>query len=146
MRLDVSNRREFDATAEAVQALDQTLPEHINDDAEKTIGPAWAKELDARAKTQQEQRLLADTADITVSEQCIRLESANKGRALSGGLTPGRGWAPVERGSRARQFRRPNADGYVIGPALRAILPKVSDMAEETGTRIITRALEGKRD
>lgn len=146
MRPSVVNRREFSATVDAVQSLDTDLPERINDDAERAVPREWAAELGRRASTRQEQRLLADTADTTISEQTIRLQSANRGRALSGGLTPAAGWGPVEHGSTARQFRPRNRNGYVVGPALKAILPRIADIWQKTGERIIGNAFEGKRE
>lgn len=145
MRLDVLNRREFAAAGTAVRTLASTFRKQMTDaDTERIIGPEWNKQLRSQAKTQAETQLLVNTSDIAMSEQGIKLQSASKGRPLSGGLTPQRGYGPVEHGSRLKQFRPRNAKGYVVGPAIRAMIPRITDVWMRAAERLLTNAFHGK--
>lgn len=169
MRIDVKASRELLATIYAIRSLDKTIQKMIRQHTKTTAAPEWKKALAERANTRLEHRVLVDTSVVTVSNQNVRIRSASKGRALSGGLEPKFDYPAVEFGAdvskvttytrRSRKGRvhrvtrhtssamKPRrSDGYVFGPAAAEMIPRLARLWVETTVRTIATAIKGKQE
>lgn len=168
MRIDVFKSPEMMATILAIRSLDKTIQKQVRTHVKALTTPEFKKELAERADSRIEHRVLVDSAVVSVSNQNIRLQSAGKGRRLSGGLNPKADYAPVEfghGGGRAKydrrnrtrpgthtvsraitQFKKPNQKGYVFYPAVRAFVPRAASLYVQTTVKTIARALEGVQE
>jgi hypothetical protein len=110
--------------------------------------------------------VIVDTAVVSVSNQNIRVQSAGRGRPLSGGLDPKIHYSPVEFGAHAKgktysrtspkgkrhsvtrvmgtQFKPFRKKGYVFWPAAEEMTPRIASLYVQTVVRTIAEALEGK--
>ncbi|TQJ31947.1 hypothetical protein FBY39_2436 [Microbacterium sp. SLBN-146] len=168
MQIDVFKSREMLATIYAIRALDKTLQKQIRTHVKRWAQPEFKQSMAQHADTKLEHRVLVDTAVVSVSNQNVRLQSAGKGRRLSGGLNPKTDYAPVEFGAHAKgksytrksrnggthrvmramntQFKVPNRRGYVFYPTVREFVPRVASYYVQTTVRTIANALEGKQE
>ena len=167
VRLDVRQSRELRATIFALRAIDTTLAKQIRQQVKALGTPQWRDELARRATTQLEQRVIADTAVVSVSNQNVRLQSAGKGRPLSGGLNPKRDYLPIAWGASPSRttytrhtkhgthkvtrnthapFKRPLRGGYVFRPAAEAMVSRFASLFVQTTVRTIATALEGRKE
>lgn len=169
MVLDVRKSRELLATLYAVRSLDKTIQKMIRRETKTVAAPEWSKALAQRADTRLEQRVLVDTSVVTVSNQNVRVQSASKGRALSGGLNPKTEYPAVEFGAdrskkttydrrspkgnthkvtrrAATGMKRRNGKGYVFYPAASEMIPRMARLWVQTTVRTIATALEGKQE
>ena len=168
MRLDVLKSPELLATIYALRSIDKTLQKKVRDYTKAVAEPEWKKALAERADTRLEQRVIVDTAVVSVSNQNVRIQSAGKGRPLSGGLDPKVNYPAIEFGSgkkvttfdrrspkgrRHTVTRRGGAGlkgrsrtGYVFWPAAREMVPRMASLWVQTTVKTIGNALEGKRE
>lgn len=168
MRLDVLKSRELLATIYAIRSLDRTIQKMIRQETKRIAAPEWKKALAERADTRLEHRVLVDTAVVSVSNQNVRAQSANKGRALSGGFNPKTEYSAVEWGAdddtqvydrrsrnggqhkvrrhTARQLKRRNRNGYVFGPTVQEMVPRLARLWVQTTVRTIAEAINGKQE
>jgi hypothetical protein len=168
MRLDVKKSRELQAAIFAIRSLDSTLAKFIRQQTKRIAQPEWMRALLRRASTVLEMRVLSQTAVVTVSNQNVRVQSASKGRPLSGGLNPKVDYPAVEfgvtpkrttyervspKGNRHRVTRTTgtamksrNAKGYVFYPAAREMVPRLAALWVQTVVRTIATAFEGKQE
>lgn len=168
MRLDVRKSPELLATIVAIRSLDRTITKMIRQQTKLIASPEWKKALAHRADTRLEQRVLVDTAVVSVSDQNVRMQSANKGRPLTGGLAPKADWAAVEFGAdqttkttyqrRGKHgthkvarvvthgLKRRNRDGYVFFPTAAEMIPRLARLWVQTTVRTIATAFEGKQE
>lgn len=168
MRLDVTKSRELMATILALRSIDKTLSKMVRQQTKRIAQPEWMRALERRASTALERRVLSATAVVTVSNQNVRVQSASKGRPLSGGLSPKAHYAAIEfgatpspttytrRSSKGKTHRvtrktstglRPrNAKGYVFYPAAREMVPRIASLWVQTAVKTIANALEGKQE
>jgi hypothetical protein len=168
MRIDVFKSPEMLATIYAIRSLDKTIQKQIRVHSKALATPEFKKEMAERANTSLENRVLVDTATVSVSNQNMRLQSAAKGRALSGGLNPKTDYAAVEFGRERKpitydrrnpkrggthrvtrtptQIKHPRAKGYVFYPAVRNYIPRAAALCVQTTVKTIARALEGVQE
>lgn len=170
VRLDVFKSPELLATIYALRAVDKTLQAQVRKQTKAMAQPEWKKALAQHADTMLEHRVLVDTAVISVSNQNVRVQSANKGRPRSGGLNPKTDWAGVEFGSHAKgktyrrknrgsaggthsvtrvmgtQFKAHKPNGYVFYPTAAEMIPRLASLWVQTAIKTIANALEGKRE
>ena len=169
MQIDAKTSREYRATMLAVRAVDRTLRKQIRVQTKKVAAPEWQRALGKRATTELERRVLVNTAVVSVSDQNVRVQSASKGRKLSGGLLPKLDYPAIEfgadRGKRSTYRRtarggaahsvtrrtntglRPrNGEGYVFYPTAREMVPRMGRLWAQTTVRTIANALEGKQE
>lgn len=166
--IDVRESRELLATIYAIRAVDKTLQKIIRRETKAIAQPEWKKALAERADTRLEHRALVDTAVTTISNQNVRMQSASKGRALSGGFQPKVDYHAAEYGadqSRQITYQRTtkgnrhtvtrrlgntlksrNRRGYVFTPAAREMVPRLAALWVQTTVRTIATALEGKEE
>ena len=121
----------------------------------------WLESIRDEADTQLEQRVISATATVQVSDQNIRIQSAGKGRALSGGLQPKVDYPPVEWGAKHRkvtytrkghrvtrnttaQFKRHDRSGHVFYPAAREMIPRLASLWVQTVVKTFADIFEGR--
>ncbi|MFI8633994.1 hypothetical protein ACIGEP_15525 [Microbacterium sp. NPDC077663] len=169
MRIDALKSRELLATILAIKSLDKTVRKINRQQTKRIAAPEWRKALAQHADTRLEHRVIVDTAVVTVSDQNVRIQSASKGRPLSGGLNPKTDYHAIEfgvdqskrttyqrtrKGNRHRVTRRVgNAlrarrwpTGYVFFPTARTFVPRMASLWVQTTVRTIANALEGKQE
>lgn len=168
MRLNALTSRELRATILALRSIDKTIQKMVRVQTKAVVEPEWKKALAERADTRLEHRMLVDTAVISVSNQNVRIKSAGKGRALSGGLHPKFDFPAAEFGVKHEKktykrqnrkggthtvtrttgtaFKRRNPKGYVFYPAAREMIPRLAALWVQTTVRTIANALEGKEE
>lgn len=168
MRLDAFKSRELMATILAIKSLDKTVRKINRQQTKRIAAPEWQKALAQNSMTLLENRVLVNTAVVTVSDQNVRIQSASKGRPLSGGLNPKTDYHAIEfgadqtrrttydrtrKGNRHRVTRhatnglRPrNPRGYVFFPTARSFIPRMASLWVQTTVRTIANALEGKQE
>ena len=156
------------ATILALRSIDKTLQTQVRKHTKAIVEPEWKQALAQRADTRLEHRVIVDTAVVSVSNQNVRVTSANKGRPLSGGLNPKVDWAAVEFGSgkKTTTFSRKSKNGgthkvtrkggaslkgrsrtgYVFWPAAENMIPRIASLWVQTTVKTIANALEGKRE
>lgn len=149
MRIDVRGSDELRDIVLAISQSDRDVQRAIRVHTKAQLAPAWGKEVVSQSSTRLENRVLAATTVVSVSNQNIRIQSASKGRKLSGGLIPKADYHPVEfgandtkvtykrrghtvtRNTRA-QFKPHNRKGYVFYPAARRMIPRLASLWVQT--------------
>lgn len=168
MRINVKDSRELLATIYALRAIDKTLAKQVRQYTKAIAAPEWTAALRQRGDTALERRVIVDTAVVSVTNQNVRVQSAGKGRPLSGGLNPKVDYPAVEFGAHAKgttyrrkskgggshrvtrvmgtQFKAHNPRGYVFYPAAKEMVPRLAALWVQTTVRTIATALEGKQE
>lgn len=169
MRLDAKKSRELLATIYAIRSLDKTIAKMNRQETKRIAAPEWKRALAERADTRLEHRVLVDTSVVSVSNQNVRVQSASKGRPLTGGLAPKADYPAIEFGAdrsrkttyqrrgpsgrphkvtrhTARGMKPRNGSGYVFFPAAREMIPRLASLWVQTTVRTIANALEGKQE
>lgn len=168
VRLDVLNSPELQAIILAVRASKKEIAKAIRQQTKKVVAPEWQRAVAERSESLLESRVLVATATALVSNQNVKLRSASKGRKLSGGLDPKTQYhvaeyggdredvRPVEGKSRKgktykipkrhtkRQLRPRKKAGYVFGPSVADMVPRIASLWTQTVVRVFAEALEGK--
>lgn len=169
MRLDVRKSPELLAAIFAIRSLDRTIAKMNRQQTKTVAAPEWKQALAERADSRLEHRVIVNTAVVSVSNQNVRIQSAGKGRPLSGGLNPKTDYAAIEFGAdRAKRttYRRKgrkggthtvtrrtaagmkprNGSGYVFFPAAKEMIPRMARLWVQTTVRTIATAFEGKQE
>jgi hypothetical protein len=169
MRLDALKSRELQATIYALRSVDKTIQKQVRVHTKNVAGREWKQALAERADTRLQQRVIVDTAVVSVSNQNVRVQAAKKGRVLRGGLNPKTDYAPVEFGAQLKKItydrrgrnggthrvtrssgsqfpRHRGKTGYVFWPAAREMVPRIGSLWVQTTVRTIANALEGKQE
>lgn len=137
------------ATVLALKAAPKEIRGDVRRETRAVAAPQWKAELTRMARWEQQSRMLANTARITVSDQSVRVRSAgSKRKVLSGGATPyeeGKGWEFGSSKTRGRQMPAPRRRGYVFYPTLARMAPRIIALWVETAVRVVHNSLEGKR-
>lgn len=166
MRISVLSSRELQATLVALKSLDRDTRGHIRRELKSMAAPEWKQAVAERARTRLQQRVLASTARVAVSDQNVTLKAAHIGRSLSGGGKPSELYGPAEfgaapskitytrrskRGGSHRvtrtsgtQFTAPNRSGNAVYPAAANIIPRFASLLVQTVVRGMHDAFEGK--
>jgi CRISPR/Cas system endoribonuclease Cas6 (RAMP superfamily) len=169
MRLDVTQSRELRAVIFALRGIDKTLQKQVRVHTKEIAGPEWRKALAERADTRLEHRVIHDTAVVGVTNQNVRVQSAMKGRPLSGGLNPKVHFYAVEFGAKLKKttyYRKSRKGGthkvtrtvggfplkprrkggYVFYPAAKEMIPRIGSIWAQTTVHTLALALEGKQE
>jgi len=171
MRISIFSSKELQAVLLAMRSLDKELAKQLRQQTKAVVGPEWTKAVKENAQTRLEQRVLADTARVAISNQNVTLKSASVGRRLSGGLLPKESAYAVEFGAdrfqpgqgrtyqstsvrgnkftvRNRntvgQLRSRNKKGYVVYPAVAEVIPKIASLWVQTVMRGLHEAFESR--
>ena len=95
MRIDVRGSRELQDVILALKSSDRETRRAIRTFTKAEIIKPWLDAVAGEASTSIERRVISSTATVAVSDQNIRIQSASKGRKLSGGLLPKQDYAPA---------------------------------------------------
>lgn len=166
MPISVAVSRELQAVLTAMRQVDKETQARIRRETRDMIGPAWTRAVAEHADTRLEQRVLAQTARVTVSNQNVTLKAATVGRRLSGGLDPKSQWHAVEFGAdqdaitpyeatsrkgkrytvsrrhTSRQLRPRRKGGYVVFNAEAEVVPRLAALWAQTWARALHEAFE----
>lgn len=148
-RVSAYSSRQLLGVLRGLRNLDRETKKQTRGHLRPMVLQVWKQAAAERASTKLQRVVLADTARAKVSDQNVRLTSAQIGRARSGGLKPSANWQPVEFGSgpstrNAKAFGPNNRSGKVVYPAAASVIPRVLAMYVQTFVRAIHEALEGK--
>lgn len=162
LRISVFDSAELQATLLALKGFDKELKKEIRQRT-KAIGlPEWKAALAQNSMTLQENRVLVDTARMTVSDQNVTLQSGALAKKLSGGAKASEVSHHVEFGAdrnfsrgvqsstgktykrhTRRQFRNRNLKGYVVYPAAAGFIPRMASLWVQTTVRTFMETMEG---
>ena len=162
MRLDVRGSRELRDVILAINQSDREVQSAIRSYTKAELTRPWLEAINSRASSTLERRVISATATVAVSNQNIRIQSAAKGRKLSGGLQPKVDYPPVEWGAGKRkatytrkghrvtrnttaQFKGPNRRGYVFYPAAREMIPRLASLWVQTVVKVYADIFEGRK-
>lgn len=172
VRISVWNSRELLATILAIRQAPKEIQKQIRQQTKTITSEEWKRAMGEQASTvnaaRVTSRVLVQTARVAVSNQNIRLSSATVGRRLKGGLEPKVHYYALEYGAegkrttyeatsrRGKKFtvhqRRTTQQlpprrkaGWVFGPAVADMVPRIAALWVQTTVRVIAEAFEGKR-
>lgn len=164
--LSVSGAEELQAAVLAMKAADKTLRKDLNSRTKEMLGTEWTQALGAHI-TGVNDRVIMAGARVAAGNP-PQLIAGNSKRVLGRGLVPVEHWAAFEYGSSRRdksehymrtspkgtkhtvkrrtaaQLRARSKTGYVIGPAVSEILPRLAALWVQTIIRTYLDAAEGK--
>jgi hypothetical protein len=103
--LDVRRSRELQATILTLKQAERSIRLDINKTARRELTPVWRRELNRRARTRLEQRVIAGAARVTASNRGMTFYAATSNRPLRGGLIPADDWPAVEFGANIRRVQ-----------------------------------------
>jgi hypothetical protein len=161
VRIDVNGSQALQDVILALKNSDAETRRAIRTFTKAEIVKPWLQAVLSEADTTLERRVIAGTATIAVSDQNIRIQSAAKGRPLSGGFDPKRDYAAVEFGAKHKkkrymrkghpvtrnttaQFRGRRSQGYVFYPAARQMIPRLASLWVQTVVKTYALIFEGK--
>lgn len=166
LKIDVRNSKELQATILALKLMEKTASANIRKWTRQLMLPEWQKGLRERARSRAQNRVLVDTARVTVSNQNVSLKSATIGRSLVGGLNPKTEWAAFEfgadrektttyeaiRGNKRfkvtrrtrRQLPSRSRSGWVVFPTAADLIPRLASLWYQTTIRSLYEAFERK--
>jgi hypothetical protein len=165
VRISVWESAELQALLLALRGFDRALKKEIRQRTKAIAQPEWQKAVAERAERVTEQRVLAQTARVQVSDQNVTLRSAAIGRGLSHGLKPQQGYGGIEFGGnpdatstytatsskgksfsvtrRTRRHLRPRKkSGYVVFPAAAQMIPRLASLWAQTAVRTFHETIE----
>lgn len=140
--LDVRNSPELQAVVLLLKSAAAPVRKEMRAGARRALNELWKPELQSRATTRLQSRVLVGGARSKVQSDTFTMLAATSKRSLSGGLTPAEQWHGAEfgatprtvevrvRGRNRRQrinagFGARNKRGKVVYPAAREIGPKI---------------------
>ncbi|SMQ73468.1 hypothetical protein [Agreia sp. VKM Ac-1783] len=165
MRISVFNSKELQGVTVAMKSFDREVAKQIRRVTKAVVAPEWSKAVREHASTRLQQRVLADTSRVAVSDQNVTLKSASVGRALSGGIKPSEAVAAAEFGANRGEFttyratskkgktfnvrRRTKAQlparkktGHAVYPAAADIIPRIASLWVQTTVRTFYELIE----
>lgn len=167
-RIDINGSAELQAILLAVKASERNIKKAIRQQTKKVVDPEWKRSLAEHGNDLVEHKVLVATGTTLISDQNVKLRAATKGRKLRGGLDPKTQYYVAEYGGdrdkkttydaksrkgktykvtrhTARQLRPRNKQGYVFGPAVAQMVPRVAALWTQTVVKVMAEALEGKQ-
>lgn len=161
MRIDIRGSRELQDVVIALKNSDADVRSAIRAQTKSALTTPWLQAIQKRAHTRLESRVIASTATVAVSDQNIRIQSAAKGRKLSGGLQPKVDYGPVEFGAfhakktytrkghrvtrnTTAQFKGRDRSGIVFYDAAREMIPRLASLWVQTVVKTYADIFDGK--
>lgn len=167
LRISVWDSKELQAVILLMKGMDKAIATQVRRQIKSVVLPIWQEAVNANVTDQFEGAVLGKTARVAVSDQNVTLMSATIGRTLAGGLKPpdlmhdaefgadrsitasytatsrkGRSYKVTNRHTR-NQFRPRNRKGYVVYPALAAVIPRILALWIQTAVREFATRLNG---
>lgn len=103
LRISAHSSREIQATILAVKAVPRETRAQIRKHTKQMVEPEWSRAVSENATTLLEQRMLAKTARVAVSDRNVQLKSAQLSRPISRNgsdpLRPVENWSSIEFGA-----------------------------------------------
>lgn len=158
-RISLLVSRDLAVMVQAARSLPAEVSKQLRAHTRRVVEPAFQEEMRERAETRLEQRVLVDTARVSVRDDNVTLKSATVGKVhgtpasvLAGaaefGANPDRTVATRSRkGTPYRRrlgpvFRRPRRRGYVFHPAVQAFIPRAGALWFQTVYRTVAETFE----
>ncbi|ALJ20319.1 hypothetical protein [Microbacterium sp. No. 7] len=159
-RISLLVSRDMRVLVEAVRSLDPEVRKQLRAHTKQVAQPLWKDELAQHTGTRLQNRVLTDTARVSVTDMQITLKTAQVGKVSSGakasqlagpaefGMSPSK--TVTQRSRRGRQYTRrmgnvfgpPRRKGYVFFPTVRAAIPRVASLWWQTAYRTIAETIE----
>jgi hypothetical protein len=146
----------------AMQSVDRDIRRYLRAFAKSKMVTPWLQAISAEASTPLERTVIASTSTIAVGDQNVRVQAAQKGRRMSGGLQPKVDWPAVEFGAdrskvtsyvrkghrvrrhTARQMRGRRRGGYVFWPAAEDMTPRLASLWAQTIVKGVANIFDGR--
>lgn len=162
MQISVFESAALQGTVLALKGMDRDLAAQIRKATKDVSQAEWTKDLARHASTTLENKVLVDTARVTVSNQNITLKAGQLKKKLHPGgparslLTPSVEWGsaadrnikstsslgkPYTR-KQGSTFRARNRKGYVAHQAAAGIIPRIASLWVQTTVRTFHEAIE----
>lgn len=143
-----------------MRAVPTDIKKEIGSQTKRAARPIWTEETRGRAATRLQQRVLVNSADVSVTARNVTFKSGGKGRLSSGtpvptlarsaefGMNPGKEIASKSKKGKAYTRRAGNTfgpnrrAGNVVYPAAREAIPRVASLWVQTARRTIHEAIE----
>lgn len=164
MRVSMFNSAELQAVVLTVRSFDRDLRTNVRKVTRILTTGEWAAQVRGEASTRLENRVLADTARVQVSDRTVILKAAGIGRRLKGGARPPEVFAGTEFGAFPKvepvvmvsrkgrrftakrninqQFRPRKRTGYAVYPAAAKFIPRAAALWAQTTVRTFYEAFE----
>ncbi|HWU29825.1 MAG TPA: hypothetical protein VN041_12160 [Microbacterium sp.] len=160
MRLSLLVSRDFAVLVQAVRSLPAEVSKQYRAAARRVLEPAFKSEMTERAETHLQQRVIVDTARVSIRDDNAILRSATIGKigdgvpasVLAGGAEFGNdpNRTVVSRSRKGKEykrrmggvFRRPQRGGYVFFPAVQAFIPRAGALLWQTAYRTVAETFE----
>lgn len=128
-----------------LKGADREIAREIRARTKAVVTPVFAEAMQAEASTLMQQRVLASTARVSVSDQNVVLSAASVGRPLKGGARPADLAAGTEFGSqRFKQFGTRTSKGKVFYPAVAKVIPRIASLWVQTTIKTFYEIIERK--
>jgi len=158
-RISLLVSRDLQAIVTVAKGLPREVAAQLRKHTRRVVEPAFREEVTGRAGTRLEQRVLADTARVSVRDNNVVLKSATVGKVhgtpaaeLAGaaefGMNPNR---PIRQRSRKGKvytrragaaFRAPKRGGYVFHPAVSDFIARAAALWAQTVYRTTAEEFE----
>lgn len=161
MRISVFRSPALQGTILALKGMDKELAKQIRQHIKAITVGEWKTELAQNSITRMENRVLVDSAKVSVSNQNITLKSGGTAKRLSGGARVRDVTSAVEFGRPAEgkslshsktgkpykrrhgtRFRPPNRKGYTVYPAAADAIPRIAALFVQTTVRTFHELVE----
>jgi hypothetical protein len=161
-RIDVRGSQELRDLLTAMNGMDADIRRYLRAFAKSKMVTPWLQSITAEASTPLERTVIAGTSTIAVGDQNVRVQAAQKGRRMSGGLQPKVDWPAVEFGAdrnkvtsyvrkghrvrrhTARQMRGRRRGGYVFWPTAEDMTPRLASLWVQTIVKGVSNLFEGR--
>lgn len=141
--------------------MDTHLRRYIRAQTKAKLVKPWLDAILGESDTVLERRVIAATSTIGTSDQNIRIQSAAKGRRMSGGLQPKLDYPGVEFGSDRNKVTKYTRQGHVVrrhtarqmparrnaGPfyvSARKMIPRLASLWVQTIVHTVADVFEGR--
>lgn len=161
MRISVFESRHLQGTILALKGMDRELAAQVRKAVRTVTESEWKADLAKQAETLLEQRVLVDTARVSVTNQNVTLKAGQMSKRLASGtprseLTPAVEWganparkvrstsragsAYTRRVGTAFEDRKPK--GHVVHPAAAQAIPRLAALFVATTVRTFNELIE----
>lgn len=164
-RISVFASEELRTLLAALKQVPREVQKQVRQYTKSDAQPIWQDELRGHVQSRVEDRVLAKTGRVRVSNQNVTLESAKIGRSLQGGARPSELAGAVEFGANRdernttmttspkgkrypvtrrtkRQFRSWTSNGHVVYPSTRRAIPRLASLWIQTAARTLFDAFD----